>query len=254
VRRISPKWRLYLRTRRRLGERHLRGKGLEIGALHMPLALPAGASARYVDRNTLPELRREFPELEELDVVAPDIVDDGARLDSVPDQSVDFVIANHFLEHCEDPIGVLEQHCRVLRPGGILFVALPDRRRQDVDRARSPVPISHHVRDHEEGPAWSREGHYADWVRAADIPLGLAHAEDIDSAVGEHLRRRTAIHFHAWTQEEFVRLVEHCREAGLPLTVVEARQNFHEFIVVLRRDAVAAGSSAVAAGVANRAR
>ena len=202
----------------------------------MPLDLPATASIRYVDRKTLPELRREFPELDHLEIVAPDIVDDGARLDSVPDESVDFVVANHFIEHCEDPIGVLEHHCRVLRPGGILFLALPDRRRQDVDRARDPVSISHHVQDHEQSPAWSRETHYEEWVRAADIPLGLVRPEDVDSAASEHMRRGTAIHFHAWTRSEFVRLVQHCREAGLPLAVRAACQNFHEFIVILEKE------------------
>jgi SAM-dependent methyltransferase len=235
VRRLSPNWRRYLRTRRRLAERYLCGSGLEIGALHMPLPLPDGASARYVDRKTVPELRREFPELDDLEIVAPDIVDDGASLRSVADDSVDFVIANHFVEHCEDPIGVLEQHCRVLKPGGTLYLALPDRRRQDVDRAREPVTISHHVRDHEEGPAWSREGHYEDWVRAADIPLGLVRPDEVESAVAEHLRRGTAIHFHAWTDEEFVALIHHCRGTGLPLTLLEVRPNFNEFIVILEK-------------------
>jgi SAM-dependent methyltransferase len=202
----------------------------------MPLPLPAGASARYVDRKPLPELRREFPELAASDIAAPDIVADGGRLAPVEGESVDFVIANHFLEHTEDPIGVLEAHCRVLKAGGILYLALPDRRRQDVDRMRDPVPVSHHVRDHEDGPAWSRAAHYEEWVRAADVPLGLVEPGAIDTAVAEHLRRRTPIHFHAWTRDEFLELLASCRARGLPLDVVEAVQNFNEFIVVLRKD------------------
>jgi SAM-dependent methyltransferase len=236
LRRFSPNWRRYLRTRRRLAERHLGGSGLEIGALHMPLPLPEGASARYVDHKTLPELRRDFPELDGVEIVSPDIVDDGASLRSVADESVDFVIANHFVEHCEDPIGALEQHCRVLRPGGILYVALPDRRRQELDRGRDPVPISHHVRDHLEGPGWSRERHYEEWVRAADIPLGLVAPGDVDSAVTEHLRRHTAIHFHAWSRDEFLALIEYCRGTWLPLAVREAIPNVSEFIVILEKN------------------
>ena len=31
-------------------------------------------------------------------------IDDGERLGKIADASQDFVIANHFLEHCQDPI------------------------------------------------------------------------------------------------------------------------------------------------------
>ena len=37
-----------------------------------------------------------------------DVVDDAQTLATFPDESVDFVIANHVLEHLEDPIGALE--------------------------------------------------------------------------------------------------------------------------------------------------
>jgi hypothetical protein len=36
------------------------------------------------------------------------VVDDGTRLASFADGSLDFVIANHMLEHFEDPIAALE--------------------------------------------------------------------------------------------------------------------------------------------------
>src|SRR4029079_12002414 len=116
------------RARVRLAKRFLRGEGLEIGALHLPLPMPRGAQVRYVDRMDERSLVAESPELEGRDLVHVDVVDDGERLTTVPDASVDFVVANHFLEHTEDPIGTLEQHVRVLRPGGVLYLANPDPR------------------------------------------------------------------------------------------------------------------------------
>src|SRR5262245_50309382 len=84
---------------------YLSGEGIEIGALHNPLPLPPSARVRYVDRMDLAELRKQYPELGSKKLVPVDIVDEGERLGRVPDASQQFVIANHFLEHCQDPIG-----------------------------------------------------------------------------------------------------------------------------------------------------
>ena len=59
-------------------------------------------------------------------VVETDVIDDGAGLGGFGDESLDFVIANHVLEHIEDPIAALSNWARVLRPDGVLFLTLPD--------------------------------------------------------------------------------------------------------------------------------
>ena len=105
---LSPQGREVARVRRQLARRFLRGDGLEIGALNLPLWMPRGARVRYVDRKPLEGLRAEYPEWAAWDIVAPDVVADGETLAGIPDASADFVVANHFLEHTEDPIGTLE--------------------------------------------------------------------------------------------------------------------------------------------------
>jgi ubiquinone/menaquinone biosynthesis C-methylase UbiE len=70
----------------------------------------------------VPELRTHYAELAEYELVAPDVIDDGERLAAFGDESQDFVIANHFIEHCEDPIEAVTNALRVLKPGGILYL------------------------------------------------------------------------------------------------------------------------------------
>ena len=110
-----------------LANRYLEGRGLEIGALHHPLPVPRSVQVRYVDRLSVADLRSHYPELASLPLVPLDLIDDGETLTMVPDGSQDFVIANHFLEHCEDPIKTLGTFFRVLRPGGILYLAVPEK-------------------------------------------------------------------------------------------------------------------------------
>ena len=111
-----------------------------------------------------PDLRREYPELADWDLTEVDIVDDGEKLAKIPAESQDFIIANHFLEHTEDPIGTIETHLGKLKPGGVLFYAVPDKR-FTFDFRRPVTPIEHMVADFEEGPERSRAEHYREWCR-----------------------------------------------------------------------------------------
>ncbi len=218
-------------VRRRLADQYLAGSGLEIGALHMPLRVPRGASVRYVDRCGIVELRRHYPELDDVDLVSPDVIDDGETLATVADASVDFVIANHMIEHCEDPIGTLSSHLRVLRPGGVLYMAVPDCRRT-FDRDRPITPLAHLERDHEAGPAVSRRTHYEEWARFVD----RVSDDDVSRRAEELDRRNYSIHFHVWTPAAFLELLCRCRSAfALPLEVEAVERNDHEFIVVASR-------------------
>ena len=107
---------------------HLRGHGLEIGALHTPFNVPRGVEVKYVDRLDADELRRHYPELADEHFVRVDIVDDAETLATVAEASQDFVIASHVLEHCENPIGAIRTWLRVLKPGGVILLIVPDKR------------------------------------------------------------------------------------------------------------------------------
>src|SRR5438093_10688055 len=113
-----------LLRRRTIARSYLRGDGLEIEALHNPLIVPPAARVRYVDRMGVADLRREYPELSGKPLVDVDILDDGETLASIGDGTQDFVIANHFIEHCENPIGAVRNLLRALKGGGVLSLAI----------------------------------------------------------------------------------------------------------------------------------
>lgn len=211
---------------------YLRGSGIEIGALNSALRVPPAVKVRYVDYLPIEVLREHHAHLiaDGQRLTEPDVVDDGERLESFAAESLDFVIASHFIEHCQDPIGALKAHLRVVRPGGILLHVVPDKRSTfDVDR---PVTtLEHVVRDHEEGPDWSRAEHYLEWAALVDkVPPEdvVRHAETIAA-------RGFSIHFHVWTPLAYLQLLLHCQSLGLPFDVEFFQQNRSELITVLRR-------------------
>lgn len=189
-------------VRRQLATAFLSGSGIEIGALHQPLAVAAHARVRYVDKFPLATLRAHYPELAQLPLVNPDIVDDAETLATVPDASQDFVIGNHLIEHCQDPIRALESWYRVLRPSGVLYMALPDKR--FIEEAGRPVTsFEHLLKDYREGTEWSRMYHYQEWARY----WTKAAEHDIEPIARRLFDMNYSIHFHAWTQVEFLQLV-----------------------------------------------
>ena len=209
---------------------YLSGDGLEIGGLNAPLRLPSGAQARYVDRLSTAELRETYPEGPGFHLVEVDIVDDGERLASIPEGSQDFIVANHFLEHCEDPIRTIQTLASRVVPGGVLYMAVPDAD-FTFDAKRPSTPFAHILADHSAGPEQSRVSHYEEWVTLVE---GYA-----DEAAVE--RRRTlmdmdySIHFHVWRMHDlldfFARAID---ETGVPLSFELAMRNGAEVICVIR--------------------
>jgi SAM-dependent methyltransferase len=165
-------------------------------------------------------------------IVAPDVVDDGERLAAFGDATQDFVVANHMLEHTEDPIATIAHHLRVLRPGGVLLYALPHPE-HTFDAPRARTSVEHLLADHSEGTPRSRREHYAEWSR---LVQGVAE-RDLDGHVAQLEAADANIHFHVWEPLGFAALLQAVAERELvPAFALELLQHSaHEFLVVLRR-------------------
>lgn len=220
----------FLATRKRVARKYLRGEGIEIGALHNPLPVPKTTRVRYVDRMTVADLLRQYPNLAELPLVPVDIVSDGETLSSIPDASQDFVIGNHFLEHCEDPIGTLKNFLRVVRPNGVVYFAVPDKR-FTFDRDRPLTTLEHLIADHQHGPTASRRGHYEEYAEFVHD----RHTPDDIRAMADHLIDiGYSIHFHVWTQREVLELLAWlARTESFDVELV--LKNEGEVIAILRK-------------------
>jgi SAM-dependent methyltransferase len=237
VRRSLRRWlkRLALRPGRRnetearreeLAIRHIHGEGIEIGAMHRPLWLPPSAHVQYVDKMTAAEIDAAVP-ADLGGIVATDVLDDAQALDKFTDASLDFVVANHVLEHIEDPVGALMNWLRVLRPGGVLLLTVPDAR-YTFDVARPRTTVEHVLRDHSEGPDASRIDHLREYARLAQ---GVSE-DQLDARIAELDGQPWSIHFHVWELETFLELI---LALVLPARIELAQAVSDEFSVVLRK-------------------
>lgn len=181
------------------------GSGLEIGgSAHNPF----GLNTKNVDFTDDLSTVYKLAEIDTCGEVLPvDIVAPGDKL-PVEDQSVDFVVNSHVLEHFYDPIGAILEWYRVIRVGGILFMIIPHMKRT-FDRDRPPTTL------------------VATLWRHQHKPFGvLKEADD---------------HHSVWTTETFMELIHHMNEVVFPSPMeVVAVQDADDkvgngFTVVLRR-------------------
>lgn len=222
--------------------RHCSGAGVELGPGHLPFPLPyPGTTAQYVDR-WLPEASRSlFPELgAAAEFPQPDIVADldQDRLSALAEGSQEFVIASHVLEHVADPIGLLADIHRVLRPGGTLLLLLPDRRKT-FDVGREPTPLDHLVREFRQDVRQVDDEHIEQFLRGTGGWDDSLEPAEREAVIKTH--RSRSIHAHCWTESEWPAVMEFCiRELGqtwelVDVLNVEDVPASNEFGMVLRR-------------------
>ena len=211
-----------------LARRYIRGTGIEIGALDRPLYLPRGAKAEYVDRMPSSELHAHYPELKHRRFYVS-IVGDGEKLDFIEDASQDFIIANHMIEHCEDPISTLRNFSRCLKSGAVAYLAVPDRNKT-FDHKRELTTVDHLRRDYREGPVQSRYGHYLEWAELVECKRGneaKARAKKLET-------ENYSIHFHCWTRSSFTEFIQDI-ESETSLSVAEIASWRNENIFILTK-------------------
>ena len=214
-------------VRRRFAAR-LVGEGIEVGPGHVPFPAPSGIKVRYLDRWEPTENSSLFPELgDSPGFPKPDmIVDlDADRLAGIDDGSQDFVIASHILEHLANPLAMLVDIHRILKPRGLLVLLLPDRHRT-FDRDRAPTPLPHLVEEYQRDVREVDDEHVVDFI----IGTIRASGDDRDRTVlvSERtpaeiaLHRRRSVHVHVWDMGEFEQVLTYAAdELGVRFDVVD---------------------------------
>ncbi|WP_448950913.1 class I SAM-dependent methyltransferase [Labrys neptuniae] len=231
---------LKIRQNRALLSAHfIRGAGIEIGGLARPLIVPKSAKVRYVDRMPAEALASTYAgQIAQENAVVPDIVDSAETLATIADGSQDFVIANHVIEHLENPLSFFRNASRVLKDGGVIYLALPNKE-HTFDCHREVTPFSHLIEDFEKGPAASRRGHYEDYIRNSDTGQGRpvwSNEAAFRAQVEEFIADDVNIHFHVWDIPAMIEMIQNLRShLGLPLSLVAMLESASEGIFIIRK-------------------
>jgi len=163
-------------------------------------------------------------------------------LSLIADGTLDFIIANHFIEHCENPIRTLQTFFAKLQPGGVIYMAVPDKR-FTFDVQRPSTTFEHLQVDHQDNGVAARHQHYVEYTRYSYF-RDKAPQQEVDQLANRWMGESYSIHFHVWTYDEFSQFLDNVKNFYLPsLQIVEGVRNRSEGIFVIRKGGARNGSA-----------
>jgi len=210
----------------------LHGAGLEIGAFTQPTDIPPDRTVEYYDRFPADVLRTFYDENCGRPLVEPKYHGNAEMLDGVDaGKSFDFLIANHVIEHLEDPIRFLKEIARVLKPGGRALLTAPNKR-FSFDQNRELTRFDHLVDDHLGDVKRNRMRHYIEYTEKVEMMTGEAAARKAAQLEAENFSN----HFHVWDENTFLEfLMTAVRKFYLPFLLLFTLSANGEISVVLER-------------------
>ncbi len=161
-----------------LAHKYCIGKGLEIGG---SARNPFGLSTLNVDFTDSMDTAFKKEEVNLYGkALKVDIVANGDNI-PLPDESQDFIVSSHVIEHFPNPIKALVEWDRLVRPGGVIFMIVPHKKRT-FDRGRKKTFLEHLIKDFE------------------------------NNNTIRHIEAKDHDHDHVWVTKTFVKLIKYMIE------------------------------------------
>ncbi len=181
------------------------GVGIEIGPNRFPAKIDKSkAKVTYIDRAPVEKIKEFYHEdgykYQDLDLIC-----NGETLELIDDNSQDFIIGSHVMEHFLNPLLALKNWDRVLKKDGIIYMIIPDKRTFH-DRDRETTTYEHLLEDLNNNKITSPE-----------------HCDG---------------HEHCWTNREIVEIAHNFqKEYNYDIVFICERDNktFKDLVIVLRK-------------------
>jgi O-antigen biosynthesis protein len=190
---------------REIAASQLYGKGLEIGAAATPFPIPLHCHVQYAERYSQDAIKDKFHVGQNChNLVEPNLITDLETLDGIEDNSLDFIVASHVIEHVKNPLLAIERAYQKLRVGGSLVLVIPDKEKT-FDKQRELTTLEHLILDYQNSSSERDKEHYVEFYRLASPK----EASQLYETVENKFQDQDDIHYHTFTYESFALLIDY---------------------------------------------
>jgi SAM-dependent methyltransferase len=164
-------------------------------------------------------------------------IQEATDLGGIPDESFDFVLASHMLEHTANPLAAVQESTRVLREDGALVLIVPHKD-GTFDRRRPVTSLEHLIDDLHDGTGEDDLTHLPEILALHDTGKdpGVKTLTEFKERARENYENR-CLHHHVFNTPLVVELLDYM---GLQIVAAEAQLPYHIIAVAQK---VLAGES-----------
>lgn len=151
---------------------------------------------------------------------------EATDLKEVPDSAYDFALSCHSLEHVANPIKAVMEWKRVLKPGGLLILVLPEKV-NTFDSNRPYTTLAHLLQDYKNNTDETDTTHFEEILNLHNYSrdIGTASKEEFNTRLQGNLVNRCA-HHHVFSLEVTAEMLNYCGFS------VKHQQQMHPFHLI----------------------
>ncbi|MEP0883663.1 class I SAM-dependent methyltransferase [Trichocoleus sp. ST-U3] len=219
-----------------------KSEGLEIGACDLPTVSKEVGNCEFADFRSAEEMIRLWNLPPETVMPVKYILQRYSEVHTQINKKFDFVVLCHVIEHIPNVIGYIKDLHNLLKPGGVIIIACPDKRRT-FDASRPSTTIEHLLDDYYNNCNYPSLEHILEFAKAASDDLrqkSIKSPKEFYEWGCKNFESGMAdAHCHVWTDEEFFNQISYLIEAGMieGLEIVDKQYNnivYNEFLIALK--------------------
>lgn len=190
---------------REIAASRLRGKGIEVGAAASPFPIPLHCNVEYADICPPATIKDKlYVGQNTFTLIEPTWITDLENIEGIEDNSLDFIVACHVIEHVKNVLLALENAYNKLRIGGSLVLVISDKERT-FDKNRELTTLEHLILDYKNPSSERDREHYVEFYKLAFT----TEPDKLDEKVDKMFHQKGDIHYHTFTYESFASMIDY---------------------------------------------
>jgi SAM-dependent methyltransferase len=217
-------------------------EGLEIGACDLPTVTKEVGKCEFADFRSAEEIVHLWNLPREAVMPVKYILQRDSKVHLQIDKKFDFVVLCHVIEHIPNVISYILDLHNLLKPGGLIIIACPDKRRT-FDASRPSTTIEHLLDDYYNNCNYPSLEHILEFSKVASDDLRQKSIESPKEFYGwgcDNFESGLAdAHCHVWTDGEFFTQIKYLIDGDIieGLKIVDKQYNngaYNEFLIALK--------------------
>lgn len=156
---------------------------------------------------------------------------EATDLDTIKENSYDFLLSCHCLEHVANPIKALKQWHAIIKPGGLMCLILPNKE-YCFDRNRPYTSFEHLLEDYKNNTNEYDETHFEEIYKnhiIAEDP-GINSLEELKKRTRDNFHNR-CVHHHVFNFEVIIETLRYC---GFEINIYKVIHGVNLFIIATK--------------------